>query len=153
MEQWRGHLHRIGPLLVLAVGVAALVGAVGLSFGSLTEPGDGLWPFVAALLLTGTGLVLLVVDDPEDYEPFTRGSARIAGGLAGLAVVVAAFEVVGFVLTAFLMVLLWLRVFGRESWPVALGLAAGRSLRHSRLFDTVLGVRFPSDAVAGLVGA
>ena len=121
-----GQLHRIGPLLVLAVGVGAIIGSVALSLGALTAPGPGLWPFLVALLLTGTALVLVVVDDPEDYEPLTRGSARIAGGLAGLAVFVAAFEVIGFLLPAFLMLLLWLRVFGREPWRWALGLGARR---------------------------
>jgi putative tricarboxylic transport membrane protein len=148
----RRQLHRIGPVLVLAVGVGALTGAVGLSLGSLTAPGPGLWPFVVALLLTGTALVLVVVDDPDDYEPFTRASARIAGGLAGLAVFVAAFEVVGFLLPAFLMLLLWLRAFGREPWRWALGLALAGSIGLYLLFDTALGVRFPDDVVAGLVG-
>jgi putative tricarboxylic transport membrane protein len=148
----RGPLHRIGPLLVLAVGVAALAGSVGLSLGTLTAPGPGLWPFVVALLLTGTALVLVVVDDPQDYEAFTRGSARIAGGIAGLAVFVGALEMVGFLLPAFLMLLLWLRVFGREPWRWALGLALAGSVGLYVLFDTVLGVRFPDDVVAGLVG-
>ena len=149
----RGQLHRVGPLLVLAVGVAALVGAVGLSLGTLTQPGPGLWPFVVALLLTGTALVLVVLDDPQDYEPWTRGTARIAGGVAGLAVFIAVFELVGFVLPAFLMLLLWLRVFGRESWRWAVGLAVAGSVGLYLLFDTLLGVRFPDDVVAGLVGA
>jgi putative tricarboxylic transport membrane protein len=105
-----------------------------------------------ALLLTGTGLVLLVVDDPADYEPFTRSSARIAGGIAGLAVFVATFELIGFLLPAFLMLLLWLRVFGREPWRWALGLAFAGSVGLYLLFDTALGVRFPDDVVAGLVG-
>jgi putative tricarboxylic transport membrane protein len=148
----RGQLHRIAPLLVLAVGVAALVGAVGLSLGELTEPGPGLWPFIVALLLTGTALVLVVVDDPTDYEPWTAGTARIAGGLAGLAVFIVAFDVIGFILPAFLMLLLWLRVFGGESWRWALGLALAGSVGLYVLFDEVLGVPFPDDVVAGLVG-
>lgn len=148
----RGQLHRIGPLLVLAVGVAALAGSFALSLGELTAPGPGLWPFIVALLLTGTALVLVVVDDPEDYEPWTRGTARIAGGLAGLAVFVVAFEVIGFLLPAFLMLLLWLRVFGRESWQWAVGLALAGSVGLYLLFDQLLGVPFPDDVVAGLVG-
>jgi putative tricarboxylic transport membrane protein len=148
----RGQLHRIGPVLVLAVGVGALVGAVGLSLGELTEPGPGLWPFIVALLLTGTSLVLVVVDDPADYERWTAGTARIAAGLAGLAVFVVAFDVIGFVLPAFLMLLLWLRVFGGETWRWALGLALAGSVGLYVLFDEVLGVPFPDDVVAGLVG-
>jgi putative tricarboxylic transport membrane protein len=149
----RGQLHRLGPLLVLAVGVAALFGAVGLSLGELTQPGPGLWPFIVATLLTGTALVLLALDDPDDYEAWTRGSARIVGGAAVLAVFVVAFEAIGFVLPAFLMLLLWLRVFARESWQWSLGLALAGSVGFFVLFDQVLGVPFPDDVVAGLVGA
>jgi putative tricarboxylic transport membrane protein len=148
----RGQVHRIAPLVVLAVGIAALVGAAGLSLGELTAPGPGLWPFIVAMLLTGTALVLMVVDDPADYEPWTRGSLRIVGGLGVLAVFVLAFDAVGFVLPAFLMLLLWLRVFGRESWSWSVGLALVGAIGMYLLFDTALGVRFPRDLVAGLVG-
>jgi putative tricarboxylic transport membrane protein len=149
----RAQSHRLGPLVVLGVGVAALFGAVGLSLGELTAPGPGLWPFVVAALLTGSALILVAVDDREDYERWTRGSARIAGGVAGLAVFVVAFEAVGFLLPAFLMLLLWLRIFGREPWRWSLGLALAGSVGFYLLFDQVLGVPFPDDVVAGLVGA
>jgi len=149
----RGQLHRLGPLVVLGVGVAALVGAAGLSLGELTEPGPGLWPFIVALLLTGTSLVLVVIDDPADFEPWTRSSARIAGGVVGLAVFILAFEAIGFLLPAFLMLLLWLRVFGGESWRWSLGLGLAGSVGIYLLFDQLLGVPFPDDVVAGVVGA
>lgn len=148
----RGQLHRLGPLVVLAVGAGALVGAFGLSLGTLTAPGPGLWPFIVALLLTGTALVLVVVDDPADYERWTSGTARIVGGLAGLALFVVAFDAIGFLLPAFLMLLLWLRVFGRESWPWSVGLAVLGSVGMWLLFDTALGVPFPDDVMAGTVG-
>ncbi|HTF53098.1 MAG TPA: tripartite tricarboxylate transporter TctB family protein [Pseudonocardia sp.] len=143
----RGQLHRIGPLVVLGVGVSALVGAAGLSLGELTAPGAGLWPFIVALLLTGTGAVLVVADDPADYQPWTRGTARIAGGLVGLGVFVAAFGAVGFLLPSFLMLLLWLRVFGGERWPWAVGLALAGSVGMYLLFVTALGVPFPEDVL------
>jgi putative tricarboxylic transport membrane protein len=149
----RGQLHRVGPIILLGAGVAAIVGAVGLSLGELTAPGPGLWPFIVALLLTGTSLVLVVVDDPADYEPWTGGTARIIGGLAGLGVFIAAFEAIGFVLPAFLMLLLWLRVFGGESWRWSFGLAVFGCAGMFLLFDQALGVRFPDDVVAGLLGA
>jgi putative tricarboxylic transport membrane protein len=148
----RAQAHRLGPLVVLGVGVAALVGAIGLSLGELTRPGPGLWPFIVALLLTGTSLILVIVDDPDDYEHWTSGTARIAGGAAGLAVFVVAFEAIGFVLPAFLMLLLWLRIFGRESWRLSLGLAVAGSVGFYLLFDQALGVPFPDDVVAELFG-
>jgi putative tricarboxylic transport membrane protein len=149
----RGQLHRLGPLVVLGVGVAALVGAAGRSLAELTEPGPGLWPFIVALLLTGTSLVLVVIDDPADYEPWTGSSARIAGGVVGLALFIVAFEAIGFLLPAFLMLLLWLRVFGGESRRWSLGLGLAGSVGIYLLFDQVLGVPFPDDVVARLVGA
>lgn len=147
-----GHLHRIAPLLLLAVGVGALVGAVGLSLGELTAPGAGLWPFIVAMLLTGTALVLIAVDDPADYEPWAGGAVRIAGGVAGLGVFIVAFEAIGFLLPAFLLLLCWLRIFGRESWRWSFGLAVVGSVGMYLLFDTALGVPFPDDVVAELFG-
>lgn len=148
----RAQLYRVGPLVVLAVGVAALVGAVGLSLGELTAPGPGLWPFIVAALLTGSALILVAVDDPDDYEAWTLRSARIAGGVAGLGVFVATFEAIGFLLPAFLMLLLWLRIFGRESWIWSLGLALAGSIGFWVLFDQALGVPFPDDVVVELLG-
>ncbi|WP_219415095.1 tripartite tricarboxylate transporter TctB family protein [Pseudonocardia nigra] len=149
----RGQLFRLGPLVVLAVGVAAVVGAIGLSLGELTAPGPGLWPFIVSVVLTGSALALLLLDDPEDYERWTGGTARIVAGIAGLGVFIAVFEVVGFLLPAFLMLLLWLRIFGRESWRWSLGLALAGSIGMYLLFDQALGVPFPDDVIAGLVGA
>lgn len=150
---FRGHLHRVGPLVVLAVGVAALVGAVGLSLGEPTAPGPGLWPFIVALVLTGSSLILVVVDDRLDYERWTGGSVRVAGAVAVLAVFVATFEPIGFLLPAFAMLLIWLRVFGRESWLLSAGLALAGSAGFYLLFDLALGVPFPDDVVAELLGA
>lgn len=148
----RGQVHRLGPLLVLALGVSAVLGSVALSLGELTQPGPGLWPFLVACLLTGTAAVLLVVDDPADYEAWTGGTARIVGGLVGLAVFILAFEAIGFVLPAFVMLLVWLRVFGGESWRWALSLAVLGSVGMHLLFVEALGVPFPDGVLAGLGG-
>jgi putative tricarboxylic transport membrane protein len=80
------------------------------------------------------------------------GQLHRIGPLLVLAVGVSALAVIGFLLPAFLMLLLWLRVFGREPWRWALGLALAGSAGLYLLFDTALGVRFPDDVVAGLVG-
>lgn len=148
----RAQLHRLGPLVVLGVGAAALVGAVGLSLGELTAPGPGMWPFIVALLLTGSASILVAVDDPDDYEAWTLGSVRIAGGVAGLGVFVVAFDAIGFLIPAFLFLLLWLRIFGRETWWWSLGLAVAGSAGFYVLFDLVLGVPFPDDVVVELFG-
>ncbi|WP_214368200.1 tripartite tricarboxylate transporter TctB family protein [Pseudonocardia sp. H11422] len=148
----RPGLFRLGPLIVLGVGVAAVIGARDLSLGELTNPGPGLWPFVVAVLLTGTATVLLFVDDPADYEPWTGGTARIVAGLVGLGVFIAAFGEIGFLVPAFVMLLLWLRFFGGESWRWAVTLAAGGSVGMYLLFVEALGVPFPDDVVSAVTG-
>lgn len=146
-------LHRTAPLLVLVVGVAALLGAYRLSLGGLTAPGPGLWPFIVAAVITATAAVLLVTDDAADYEPWTRSTARILGGLLSLGAFILLFEMIGFLIPAFLMLLLWLRAFGKEQWRWAAPLAAGGSIGMHLLFVEVFGVPFPDDAVLFVMGS
>ncbi len=136
-------LHRVGPLVPLLLGLYALLAAYQLSLGEFTNPGPGLWPFLVAILITATGAVLLVIDDPDDYEPWTRGTAYIAGGLVSLGVFIALFKALGFLLPAMLMLLLWLKVFGEEPWRWAVPLAVGGAVGLHLVFVEALGVPFP----------
>ena len=136
-------LHRIGPLVLVLLGVAALLGARSLGLGELSAPGPGLWPFIVAMLLTGTGVILLFIDDPDDYEPWTRGTLGIALGLGSLAVFIVLFETIGFFVPAVLMLLFWLRIFAQEPWRWAVPLAVIGALVFHLLFAEVLAVPFP----------
>jgi putative tricarboxylic transport membrane protein len=138
--------------VLLALGVAALLTARGMGLGQLTAPGPGLWPFIVAVLLTLTAAVLLFLDPAEDYEPWTAGTVRILVGLVGLAVFILLFETIGFVIPAFVLLTLWLRFFGEESWRMALVLAATGSLVLYLVFVTALGVPFPEGPIDRLIG-
>lgn len=143
------HLYRIAPLLLLVFGVWAMLQARDLSLGELSAPGPGLWPFIVAGLLALTAAVLLVVDDPDDYEPFTRGALGIVAGLVSLGVFILLFQEIGFVVPAFLMLVLWLRLFAREPWRWTLPLAVVGAVGFQLLFVEVLGVPFPDDVLLG----
>ncbi|WP_299953433.1 tripartite tricarboxylate transporter TctB family protein [uncultured Modestobacter sp.] len=145
-------LHRLAPVLLVALGVAAVTGSRRLGLGELTAPGPGLWPFIVSLLLTGTAVALVLVDPAEDYEPWTSGTVRIIAGLVSLGVFIVLFQALGFVVAAFLMLLLWLRVFGGESWRLTLLLAAGGTAVMYLLFVEALGVPFPDGLVDAVVG-
>lgn len=145
-------LHRIAPLLLLALGAAAVVGSRRLGLGELTAPGPGLWPFIVSVLITGTAAALVLVDPAEDYERWSLGSVRIVAGLVSLGVFILLFQALGFVVSAFLMLLLWLRVFGGESWRWSLGLAAGGTAVMYLLFVEALGVPFPDGLVDAVIG-
>jgi putative tricarboxylic transport membrane protein len=149
----RSQLRRIAPLLLLALGVAALFTARDMGLGELTAPGPGLWPAIAAALLSATAFVLLFLDPAEDYEPWTAGTARIAAGLAGLALFVVLFQTIGFVIPAFLLLFAWLRLLAGESWRMALVLAVAGALVLHLVFVVALGVPFPAGPVDQLLGA
>ena len=143
------HLYRLGPLVLLLFGIAAMLGARGLSLGQLDAPGPGLWPFIVAGLLTLTAFVLLFIDDPADYEPWTRGTAGIGLGLISLGVFIVLFEQIGFLIPAVLMLLIWLRLFAREPWRWAVPLAVVGAVAFHLVFVEALGVPFPDDIVLG----
>ena len=143
------HLYRLAPLVLLLFGIAAMLGARGLSLGQLDAPGPGLWPFIVAGLLTLTALILLFIDDPADYEPWTRGTAGIGLGLISLGVFIVLFEQIGFLIPAVLMLLIWLRLFAREPWRWAVPLAVVGAVAFHLVFVEALGVPFPDDIVLG----
>ncbi|SES98224.1 tripartite tricarboxylate transporter TctB family protein [Geodermatophilus poikilotrophus] len=149
----RSQLRRIAPLLLLALGIAALLTARDMGLGELTAPGPGLWPAIAAALLSATAFVLLFLDPAEDYEPWTAGTARIVAGLAGLALFVVLFQTIGFVIPAFLLLFAWLRLLAGESWRMALVLAVAGALVLHLVFVVALGVPFPAGPVDQLLGA
>lgn len=143
------HVHRLGPLVPLALGVYALVASYRLSLGELTSPGPGLWPFMVSMLITLTGAILLVIDDPDDYEPWTRGTATIVGGLVSLGVFIVLFQAIGFLIPAVLMLLLWLKIFADEPWKWAVPLAFGGAIGLYLIFERALGVPFPDGILLG----
>jgi putative tricarboxylic transport membrane protein len=137
------HLYRLGPLVLLILGAASLLGARGLGLGELRSPGPGLWPFMVAILLTGTAVLLLFIDDPEEYEPWTRGTLGIALGLVSLGIFILLFQTIGFAVSAVLMLLFWLRIFAKEPWRLAVPLAVLGALVFHLLFVEALAVPFP----------
>jgi putative tricarboxylic transport membrane protein len=143
--------HRLGPLIPLLLGLYALKAAYDLSLGELTNPGPGLWPFIVAFVITLTSAVLLVVDDPTDYESWTRGTAQIAGGLVSLGLFIVLFKALGFLVPAVLMLLLWLKVFGEEPWRWAVPLAVGGAVLLHLVFVEALAVPFPQGSLLSLV--
>jgi putative tricarboxylic transport membrane protein len=136
-------LYRLGPLILMLFGVAALLAARRLGLGELSAPGPGLWPFMVAILLTATALVLLFIDDPTEYEPWTGSTAGIAVGLVGLGVFIVLFQTIGFVIPAVLMLLFWLRIFAKEPWRWAVPLAVIGAVVFHLLFVEALAVPFP----------
>ena len=137
-----GWAHYVAGLVPLAVGVAAMVYSLGLGFGSPTDPGPGLWPFVTSAVLVVGSVVLLIFRRGlgEDYESFTSGARIIALGVVSLAVFVVLFQRIGFELPSLLVFVFWLRFLGRESWRTTILVSVGATAVFYVLFIVLLGI-------------
>ena len=143
----RHRLRRLVPLLLVAAGVSAVIGSWQLSLGELNSPGPGLWPLIVSIAVTIKAAVLALFPDPAVPEAWTRRTAGIAGGVGSLCVFVVLFQAVGFLVPAFLMLMLWLRAFGHEPWRWTIPLAVGGAVVLHVIFAGLLGVPFPDDIV------
>jgi putative tricarboxylic transport membrane protein len=140
-----------GPALALTAGAATvLLGLVALWFsrdlgvGTMTNPGPGLWPSFVAILLLGAGAGILVsARTATDTEAFTRGAGAVAIGAASLGLYTYLFEVVGFEIPTVLLLTLWLRFLGRESWRATVTISLLATSATYVLFITGLGVPLP----------
>lgn len=144
--RWR---RRIAPLILLGLGLGAASGSWQLKLGTLHHPAPGLWPFIISLAIILSAAVLIVRPGDEPLEAWGRRSLHVGAGVASLGAFVLLFELVGFFIPAVLMLLLWLRVFGRESWRWTLVFAVAGPAALYVIFDRLLGVPFPADLALG----
>ena len=141
--------RRTAPLILLALGLGAASGSWQLKLGTLHHPAPGLWPFIISMAIIISAAALIVWPGDEPTETWSRRSLSVAAGVASLGAFVVLFELIGFFIPAVLMLLLWLRVFGRESWRWTLVFAVAGPAALYVIFDRLLGVPFPADLALG----
>lgn len=142
---WRTHVHRLSPVLVLAIAAYGATESLALGLGEATRPGPGLWPFILCVFTGAAAVVLLLIDPRSDYEAWTRRSLRIVVGLLALGLFITAFAQIGFILPAAALMLFWLRAFAAEPWRLALPVAIGTAVCLHLIFVVALGVPFPAE--------
>jgi len=144
-------MSRLAAGVAAVSGVATMFAAAGLSLVGNGGPGPGLWPFIAATLVTVCGVVAVLRPATEEYQPAEPGGIRrVLLGSASLAVFVPVFASVGFVVAGTAMFWFWLKVLGGESWLTSTLLAPACAVGVQLLFVVGLGVPFPPDLVADL---
>lgn len=141
--------RRVAPLVMLALGIGAASGSWQLELGTLHRPAPGLWPFIVSLAIVFSAAALVVWPGDGPLEAWGRRSPSVLAGIASLAAFVVLFELIGFFIPAMLMLLLWLRVFGRESWRWTAVFAVAGPAALYVIFDRLLGVPFPADLALG----
>jgi len=140
----------VSLVLLALVGLyaACFSWTIGLWRGS--SPGEGLFPFFAALavtLLSVVGLFALRLESRHREEAPTRlepGAVRRLGFyLAALMFYGATLELLGFFVSTILSLTFILSVAERYSWRMTLTLVAGTVVGSHLLFAVWLGVIFP----------
>jgi uncharacterized membrane protein len=131
-------------LVVVTLGVASLVGSWALGVGAASAPGPGTWPLVVSVVLVALGVALfLLARRTHDAERFTRASWRVLAGLATMVGFVAVIPVIGFEIPAALLMFVWLRFLGGESWRLSLVLSPAVVAAFYLIFVVALSVPIP----------
>lgn len=131
-------------IAVVGLGVAALLGSLALGVGSARTPGTGTWPLLVSAVLVVLGLGLLALAGrTHDAEQFTRTSLLVLAGLATMIAFVAVVGVIGFEIPAALLMFVWLKFLGGESWRSSVVTSLATVVAFYVVFVGLLAVPIP----------
>jgi putative tricarboxylic transport membrane protein len=137
----------VAAVLFLAIGGGQIYMALALPRGTLAEPGPGVFPLLVGALMSTSSLACLVLAVLE-CNPLRLNLLADAARPAVLVAVLAAFLLllprVGFVLPSLLLQVVTLQVFGMRGVWRRLAVAAVTTAAAVLLFETLLGVQFPT---------
>jgi putative tricarboxylic transport membrane protein len=143
-EGYARRQNLIAALVPLAVGVLAAVLSWQLGLGDLADPGPGLWPLIVSVAMVVLAAVLAARPAPTgEEERFGRESIIVAVAVVSLLGYALLFEQVGFEIPTAALLVLWLKVLGRESWMVTVAVSLGATAALYLLFITGLDVSLP----------
>ncbi len=146
---------RAGSLILLAgIGLYAAWFSWGIGLWRGSSPGEGLFPFFAALAVIALSLIGLLGLKLEAREAGEAGSGlepaarrRLGFYLVALLFYGGTLEVLGFFVSTILSLTFILAVAERYCWRMTLALVAGTVIGSYLLFVVWLGVIFPDGAL------
>ncbi|MCG6536771.1 MAG: tripartite tricarboxylate transporter TctB family protein [Syntrophales bacterium LBB04] len=138
------NLHQWITAVFVAIGAFAATESIRLGISEHGNPGPGLFPFLAAALLTVLSFALFIKRGVSFSErPKALASRQRIGISCGMLGVVCLLNLLGFRLTIFLLFLGLLRLFGSQRWYAIVGIAAFTALASYFLFSSMLGLTLP----------
>jgi hypothetical protein len=144
----RGRL--VGHAVLAAAGLGALIIALRLGLWRQNSPGEGLFPFLAALAMVAFSVAGLVRDWTKLEQAHERtasdrtGLIRVAAYLGALVFYAVSLEFLGFIVASAITLVFILRFAERYSWLATLALTAGTVIGCQVLFVLWLGAILPS---------
>lgn len=139
---------RITSLVCIAVAVAICFQSYRLSLGSWRSPGPGFFSFWTGVLLGGISIIVYLKarlsKSQEEASWFPRKRWRVLVlVLSALFAYALLLEVLGFLMTTFLLLLFLFKVIEPERWIVAIGGSLLTTLCSYALFALWLQVQLP----------
>lgn len=140
----------IAAACLAAFGIYVVYGGSKLSYVSDVGPGPGFFPFWIGIgfLLLGTYQMVLSYSSARRHSghiaPLWSGSGRALGAWLGLAVVIALFRWIGFVLGFVSLTVFLIVVLDHRPVKLACAIGAGLALTFYLLFEIALGVSLPA---------
>ena len=139
-------IERTLNLFWILIGAAAAAYAWTLGIVGPSGPESGLFPFIAALIILGAGIALLLQTSSGAAAPdFPRGAAlgRVVGVVAGLAFMAVSIPFAGFAVSGFVTMIILLRTVEKSGWLFSVALAVVSVVVVVWLFGHVLGMTLP----------
>lgn len=147
---------RASSIVWLAVGLLSIYGSFQLGLGTLGEPGSGLLSFFAGSFICLMALIVFLQSFLQGkgfqvkISTLWKGNRWYRSALVGLLLLVfiLVLEWIGFLLTAFLVVLAMIKGVEKLSWGKALLISISASAVCYLVFDKLLKAALPR----GLLG-
>lgn len=139
----------VGHAVLAAIGVVALAIALRLGLWRQNSPGEGLFPFLAALAMVAFSAAGLL-RDALTFETAQAGAGertsalRVAAYLGALVFYAVSLEFLGFIVATAITIAFILRRAERYSWRATLALTAGTVAGCQLLFVLWLGAMLPT---------
>lgn len=143
-DRYAHRLNTVVAAVLLVVGAGAALLAWRLDVGTAEEPGPGMWPLIVGIAMVALAAAqLLRPTESGPVERFTADTWIVAVGVVSLLAYTALFERVGFEIPTVALLVVWLRVLGRESWLSTVSVSLGGVVALYLIFVTALGVSVP----------
>lgn len=120
-------LEQLVNLIWIAAGSAATWHAWSIGLSGPSGPESGLFPFLSSVLMTLLGCVLLLNSRTRASDiswPSRSGQWRVAGVLAGIAILCEGMDRVGFVASSLVALVVLLQTIQRAHWWESVVLSA-----------------------------
>ena len=130
----------------ILLGAAAAAYAWSLGLTGPSGPESGLFPFIAALIVMGAGVVLMLRADtraPRRTFRAARRSGACSALSAGLAFMAVSIPYLGFAVAGFITMIILLRAVEKSGWLFSVALALISVAVVVWLFGHVLGMTLP----------